>query len=277
MSIYAIGDIQGCYDDLMRLLDAVKFNENDDQLWFAGDLVNRGPKSLETLRFVKSLGDSAITVLGNHDLHLLAMAHSVRTERKKDSLSQILESPDRDELLDWLRHRPLFHFNEQFCLVHAGLPPQWDFDTVCDMARLVESALRHDDYPELLQQMYGNKPNSWTSQLKGNDRLRFIINCMTRMRYCDDNGRLDFEHNGPPGTQPKSLKPWFAVPNRKSAGLTIIFGHWSSLGYSLQNNCYCIDSGCLWGGELTALHLGDPVYRVSVHCQGSLKPNAKIA
>lgn len=275
MSIYAIGDIQGCYDDLLRLLDAIRFNEHSDQIWFAGDLVNRGPSSLETLRFVKSLGTSAITVLGNHDLHLLATACSIRSERKKDSLSQVLEAPDRDELLDWLRHRPLFHYNDDFCLVHAGLPPQWDFETARDMARLVETALQDSNYHEFLKEMYGNKPNVWSPQLKGVERLRFIVNCFTRMRYCDDNGRLDFVQNGPLGTQPKSLKPWFELTNRKSADLRIVFGHWSSLGYYRSNNCYCIDTGCLWGGALTALHLGENVFRVSVDCQGVLKPRQK--
>lgn len=275
MSIYAIGDIQGCYDDLLRLLDALQFNERSDQIWFAGDLVNRGPKSLETLRFVRSLGSSAVTVLGNHDLHLLATACSIRSERKTDSLSEILDAPDRDELLDWLRHRPLFHYNDDFYLVHAGLPPQWDFDTTREMAALAENALQDSNYADFLKDMYGNKPNLWSPQLKGVERLRFIINCFTRMRYCDDSGKLDFIHNGPPGTQSKNLKPWFEIANRKNADLRIVFGHWSSLGYYRGNNCYCIDTGCLWGGALTALHLGENVFRVSIDCEGVLKPRQK--
>jgi len=266
MSIYAIGDIQGCFDELLRLLDVIAFNEHTDQLWFAGDLVNRGPKSLETLRFIKSLGDSAVTVLGNHDLHLLAASCAPKIAHKKDSLLPILEAPDRDELIDWLRHRPLFHFNEDFCLIHAGLPPQWDFKKTQKMALLAEQALRGPKYQTFLKQMYGNKPNIWSPSLKGVEKLRFIINCFTRMRYCDINGRLDFVNSGPLGSQPKSLMPWFEVPKRKSADMRIIFGHWSALGYYEGPNCYAIDTGCLWGGQLTALRLGEQVQRFSIDC-----------
>jgi bis(5'-nucleosyl)-tetraphosphatase (symmetrical) len=266
MSIYAIGDIQGCFDELLQLLDVIAFNEHTDQLWFAGDLVNRGPKSLETLRFIKSLGDSAVTVLGNHDLHLLAASCAPKIAHKKDSLLPILEAPDRDELIDWLRHRPLFHFNEDFCLIHAGLPPQWDFKKTQKMALLAEQALRGPKYQAFLKQMYGNKPNIWSPSLKGVEKLRFIINCFTRMRYCDVNGRLDFVNSGPLGSQPKSLMPWFEVPKRKSADMRIIFGHWSALGYYEGPNCYAIDTGCLWGGQLTALRLGEQVQRFSIDC-----------
>ncbi|MDP3589879.1 MAG: symmetrical bis(5'-nucleosyl)-tetraphosphatase [Methylobacter sp.] len=272
MSIYAIGDIQGCFDELLRLLDTLSFNEHTDQLWFAGDLVNRGPKSLETLRFVKSLGDAAITVLGNHDLHLLAASCAPKIARKKDSLLSILEAPDSDELIDWLRHRPLFHFNDAFCLVHAGIPPQWDFKRTQKMAILAEQVLRGSNYQAFLKQMYGNKPNIWSSNLKGVERLRFIVNCFTRMRYCDADGRLDFLHSGPPGSQPKSLVPWFDAPKRKNADMRIIFGHWSSLGYYEGPNCYAIDTGCLWGGQLTALRLGEPVQRFSIDCPEAKKP-----
>ena len=182
MSIYAIGDIQGCFDDLLRLLDTISFNENTDQLWFAGDLVNRGPKSLETLRFVKSLGRSAVTVLGNHDMHLLAASCVPKVADKKCTLSAVLEAPDRDELIDWLRYRPLFHYNDDFCLLHAGLPPQWDFKTTKKMALFAEQTLKSPDYQVFLKQMYGNKPNIWSTDLKGASKLRFIINCFTRMR-----------------------------------------------------------------------------------------------
>lgn len=277
MAIYAIGDIQGCFNELIKLLDAVSFDPSADQLWFAGDLVNRGPKSLETLRFVKSLGDSAVAVLGNHDLHLLAAASRAnpadhKTTHKKDSLSQVLEAPDVDELMDWLRHRPLLHFNDDFCLIHAGLPPQWDFKQAQQMARLAEQALRAPDYRIFLSQMYGNQPDIWSPGLTGVARLRFTINCFTRLRYCDSQGRLDFDHNGPPGTQPKHLMPWFEAPNRKNSELRIICGHWSSLGYFEGSNCYAIDTGCLWGGQLTALKLGDPVRRISIDCPGVKKP-----
>jgi bis(5'-nucleosyl)-tetraphosphatase (symmetrical) len=272
MSIYAIGDIQGCFDELLKLLDSLSFNEHTDQLWFAGDLVNRGPKSLETLRFVKSLGDAAITVLGNHDLHLLAASCVPKIAHKKDSLLPVLEAPDSDELIDWLRHRPLFHFNDDFCLVHAGVPPQWDFKKTQKMAILAEQALRGPNYQSFLNQMYGNKPNIWSPNLKGVERLRFIVNCFTRMRYCDADGRLDFIHSGPPGSQPKGLVPWFDAPKRKNADMRIIFGHWSALGYYEGPNCYAIDTGCLWGGQLTALRLDEPVQRFSIDCPEAKKP-----
>ncbi len=206
MSIYAIGDIQGCYDELLRLLDAISFNQRTDQLWFAGDLVNRGPKSLATLRFVKSLGESAVTVLGNHDLHLLAASCTSGTAHKKGSLDEVLDAPDRDELIDWLRYRPLLHFNDDFCLVHAGLPPQWDFEQTQQMAILAEQALRAPDYRIFLSQMYGNKPNLWSTGLTGVERLRFVINCFTRMRYCDSQGGLDCDHAGPPDSDHRPVQ-----------------------------------------------------------------------
>ncbi|MGZ8225436.1 MAG: symmetrical bis(5'-nucleosyl)-tetraphosphatase [Methylococcaceae bacterium] len=271
MSIYAIGDIQGCYDELLKLLDVISFNENTDQLWFAGDLVNRGPNSLETLRFVKSLGEAAVTVLGNHDMHLLAASCTQKIADKKNDLNQVLEAPDCEELINWLRHRPLFHYNDDFCMVHAGLPPQWDFKKTRQMAQLAEKTLRGPDYQGFLRQMYGNKPNIWSSDLKGMSRLRFIINCFTRMRYCDANGRLDFANSGPLGSQPKNLLPWFDVPNRKNADMCVIFGHWSALGYYEGPNCYAIDTGCLWGGQLTALKLGKPAQRFSLDCPGAKK------
>ncbi|SJM95867.1 diadenosine tetraphosphatase [Crenothrix polyspora] len=271
MSIYAIGDIQGCFDDLLRLLDTLSFNEHTDQLWFAGDLVNRGPKSLETLRFVKSLGTAAVSVLGNHDMHLLASTCLPKVSPKKDSFRPILEASDRDELIHWLRHRPLFHYNDDFCLLHAGVPPQWDFKTTQDMAAIAEATLRSPDYSLFLKQMYGNKPDIWSAKLKGMSRLRFIINCFTRMRYCDSNGRLDFANTGAIGSQPEGLIPWFAIPNRKSRAMRIIFGHWSTLGYYEGDNCYAIDTGCLWGKQLTAIKLGDPVQRFSIDCPGVKK------
>lgn len=268
MSIYAIGDVQGCFDDLLRLLDEIQFNENSDQLWFAGDLVNRGPKSLETLRFVKSLGKAARTVLGNHDLHLLATAYKQRQIHKKDSLDNILKASDRDELLHWLRHQPLFHTNNHYCLLHAGLPPQWDFAKTKKMALKAEKVLQSSDYKDFFKVMYGDKPNIWSSKLKGMNKIRFIINCFTRLRYCEVNGRLDFKYNCAVGFQPDYLLPWFAVPGRKSVDMKIIFGHWSALGYYQGNNSFAIDTGCLWGGQLTALKLEKKTKRICVDCPG---------
>lgn len=273
MSIYAIGDIQGCYDDLLRLLDKIKFDQQYDQLWFAGDLVNRGPKSLETLRFIKSLGSSAVSVLGNHDLHLLATAFKNRKPHKKDSLQQVLDAPDSDELLHWLRFRPLFHYNHDFCLLHAGLPPQWNFSKTKKMALMAEKVIRGENHRSFFNAMYGDKPNLWHADLKGMERIRFIVNCFTRIRYCDAEGRLDFNHSGAVGSQPKQLMPWFSVPNRQSADMRIIFGHWSTLGYYQGHNCYAIDTGCLWGGQLTAIKLdNNKVKQISIDCEGSLSP-----
>jgi bis(5'-nucleosyl)-tetraphosphatase (symmetrical) len=271
MSIYAVGDIQGCFDELLRLLDTIAFDSDKDQLWFCGDLVNRGPKSLETLRFIKDLGNAAITVLGNHDLHLLAVANQQKKTKPKDSLNPILDAPDREELLDWLRYQPLFHYNDDFCLLHAGLPPQWSLKKTIKMANKAEQVLQSPDYITFLKQMYGNEPDIWSKDLTGMDEIRFIINCFTRIRYCDVNGKLDFSNNGSLGSQPKHLMPWFEVPNRKSTDLKIIFGHWSTLGFHQQNNCFCIDTGCLWGGQLTALKLGRKMKRISIDCPGRKK------
>ena len=272
MAIYAIGDIQGCFDDLLRLLDKINFDKSNDQIWFTGDLVNRGPKSLETLRFVKDLGSAAVTVLGSDDLHLLAASCNKRGTHKKDSLDEILAPPDRDELLYWLRHQPLLHYNKEFCLIHAGLPPQWCFKHSKKMAAKVERVLQSDDYKKFLEQMYGNKPDIWSDELKGVELLRFIVNCFTRMRFCETNGKLNFEHNGALGSQPKHLTPWFSLPNRKNKSMRIIFGHWSTLGFYQGNNCYAIDTGCLWGGQLTALRLGSKIKRFSVDCAIHKKP-----
>jgi bis(5'-nucleosyl)-tetraphosphatase (symmetrical) len=274
MAIYAIGDVQGCYDQLRRLLDTISFNEHDDTLWFVGDLVNRGPKSLETLRFIKSLDDAAVVVLGNHDLHLLAAVCDPIADNSRKALTQILLAPDRDELINWLKHRPLFYCDDNFAMVHAGLPPQWDLKQASSLAREVETVLQGNHFPILMKAMYGDKPDVWSPDLVGMDRLRFIINAFTRMRYCDKHGRLDLAHNGSPGLQPKHLVPWFNVPGRKSAAIRIVFGHWSSLGYYEGDNCYAIDTGCLWGGQLTALRLMDKPERISIACPNIKSKNA---
>lgn len=272
MAIYAIGDIQGCYDDFRRLLDLVAFDPAADRLWLAGDLVNRGPKSLETLRFVKNLGEAAITVLGNHDLHLIATVLNSSKAGRKDTLQAIIDASDSDELIDWLRHRPLFHHDEHFCMLHAGLPPQWDFELTRQMARETEQAMQDADYRLFFKAMYGNKPALWSDDLSQIEKLRFAINCFTRLRYCTAEGELDFNQKGAPGTQPAHLIPWFMAPHRKSRDLHIIFGHWSTLGFYQGHNCYGIDTGCLWGGQLTALRLDNDMERFSIDCNASQKP-----
>jgi len=256
MAIYAIGDIQGCLDELLALLDKIAFDEKKDQLWFVGDLVNRGAKSLETLRFVKKLGDVAVTVLGNHDVHLLVAAHFPERVKHKDTIQPILDATDCDELLQWLRQKPLFHYDEtlKMGLLHAGLPPQWDLLQTQAMARLAEQALQAND-KNFLAQLYGDRPDVWTDDLDGMERLRFIFNCFTRMRFCDSNGRLNFKYNGELGSQPAYLLPWFEVEQRKTADVKLIFGHWAALGFYTGKNCFSIDTGCVWGNELTALRL----------------------
>ncbi|MES9884293.1 MAG: symmetrical bis(5'-nucleosyl)-tetraphosphatase [Sedimenticola sp.] len=258
MAIYAIGDIQGCYDELMRLLEKIDFDPAKDTLWFAGDLVNRGPNSLQVLRFVRGLRTSAVSVLGNHDLHLLAISEGNLKHKSKDrTLDPILKAEDRDELLHWLRHRPLMHHDKKrgFSLVHAGLPPQWDIATARSCAKEVETVLKGKGLHEYCMQMYGNQPDSWSPKLEGMDRLRFITNCFTRIRYCDATGALALREKCTPGTQRDKLVPWFEHPDRASRHDRIIFGHWSTLGYRQQSNVWAVDTGCLWGGQLTALRL----------------------
>jgi len=255
MARYAIGDIQGCYDDLRALLDRVGFNPDKDRLWLAGDLVNRGPASLKVLRFIKGLGKRAISVLGNHDLHLLALSQGNRKHYNNPSLDAVLEAPDRDELIEWLRHRPLMYQDKKtgFNLIHAGLPPQWDANTARARAREVEMVLQGDGFHEFCHQMYGNDPVHWSDDLTGMGRLRFITNCFTRLRYCDAKGRLGLREKGAPNGQKSAYMPWFRVPGRASYGDRIIFGHWSTLGYLHEDQVWAIDTGCVWGGALTAL------------------------
>jgi len=277
MAIYAIGDIQGCYNEFRRLLDVVAFDPAKDQLWLAGDLVNRGPHSLETLRFVRALGDSALTVLGNHDLHLIATVVSLAKSGKKDTLGPILRAHDCEELIDWLRKQRLFHTDDNFCMLHAGLPPQWDLEQTQAMAREAEEVIGGDDYQSFFRSMYGNKPVLWRDDLSKTERLRFAVNCFTRLRYCTLDGELDFHHKGPPGTQGANLLPWFAIPERKTAHLRIIFGHWSTLGFYQGHNVFGIDTGCLWGGQLTALMLEPNPRRISIDCPGAQNPLGAVA
>lgn len=275
MAVYAIGDVQGCYDELRHLLDHIHFDPAADTLWFTGDLVNRGPKSLEVLRFVRHLGDSAVTVLGNHDLHLLAVASGTRPPRKKDTFDALLHAHDRTELLAWLRQRPLLHHDPalDWAMLHAGLPPQWDLAKASACAAELEAVLRGPNYRDYLAHMYGDGPAVWEEKLKGAKRLRFITNCLTRMRYCDRKGRLALDAKGPPGTQSPRYMPWFEVPKRASEGLRIVCGHWSTLGYYSERGVYSLDTGCIWGGQLTALRIDGPApERYGIDCPQGCKP-----
>ena len=272
MTTYAIGDVQGCFDALMRLLDVVAFNPDQDQLWFVGDLVNRGPKSLETIRFVRNLGDGAVVTLGNHDLHLLAIAYGHRDiHAKNDTMHDVVNAPDFEELCDWLRHRPLLHHDDDlgYTMVHAGLPPQWNLARAQQCANEIQQVLRSDMIDSFLANMYGNKPNKWSNTLTGWDRLRFITNSFTRLRFCDAKGKQNFKYNEGIGTQPGNLMPWFEVPKRKNAKLKIIFGHWAALGHHLAPNIHALDSGCVWGGKLTAMKVTPEPEYFQVSCNHS--------
>ncbi|WP_127478260.1 symmetrical bis(5'-nucleosyl)-tetraphosphatase [Sulfurivermis fontis] len=277
MSTYAIGDIQGCYDQLLQLLEQIRFDPSSDRLWFAGDLVNRGPKSLQVLRFVRDLGDNAITVLGNHDLHLLAVWQQKHHHfSSNDTLLPIMQAPDRDELCNWLRRQPLLHHDAQldYVMVHAGLPPQWDLATARRLAGEVETVLRGDDFLAFMENMYGNKPKLWKEELRGWDRLRFAVNCFTRLRFCTAAGELDFHHKGKPGSAEPTVLPWFAVPGRRSCDQRILFGHWSTLGFHRGDNVCALDTGCLWGGALTALRLEDGT-AFHIDCPATCAPGAE--
>ncbi len=275
MATYAIGDLQGCHDELQRLLDRLAFDPARDRLWFTGDLVNRGPRSLECLRFVHGLGERAVTVLGNHDLHLLARAVGAAGDRGgRDTLDAVLAAPDRGELLEWLRHRPLLHRDAAlgYAMIHAGLPPQWDLETAQARCAEAEEALRGPRFADLMRNLYGDRPERWREDLDGWDRLRFIINCLTRLRYCSDDGRLALSAKGPPGTQPAGYRPWFDVPGRASAGARLVFGHWSTLGDCTRADVFPLDTGCVWGGSLTALRLDGAPRHFRVPCPQSSPP-----
>lgn len=264
MATYAIGDLQGCFDPLQELLAEIGFSDTRDRLWLVGDLVNRGPQSLEILRFVKSLGERAISVLGNHDLHLLMVAEGRARQHSKDTLGAILNAPDRDELLTWLRGLPLMHADGEYAMVHAGLLPSWSVGMALALAREAEHALQGSDWRALMAQMYGNQPDQWDDALTGYDRLRVIINAMTRLRICAPDGRMEFSHKGGIEDIPPGYLPWFAVPGRKSANATVICGHWSALGLLAEKTLLALDSGCLWGRRLSAVRLEDRrIYQVS--------------
>ncbi len=259
MAVFAIGDVQGCQDELDALLDRLLFDASRDQLWFVGDLVNRGPRSLDTLRFVKSLGDAAITVLGNHDLHLLALARGGADWRDGDAgLRPIVDAPDAAELLDWLQTRPLLHHDASLglSLLHAGLPPQWDLQMAQACATEVQHKLLGERTGQLYDRMYGNEPDTWRDDLDGWDRIRFTINAFTRLRVCDvATGRMALKFKGVPATAPAGTQPWFRIPWRKSAGERLVFGHWSAMGYVNEDRVLGLDTGCVWGGTLTGQRL----------------------
>jgi bis(5'-nucleosyl)-tetraphosphatase (symmetrical) len=257
MATYAIGDVQGCFTELLALLGAIRFDRGRDRLWFVGDLVNRGPASLQTLRFVRDLGDRSVCVLGNHDLHLLALAHGFVKKRADDTLDGVLEAPDRAELLEWLRKLPMIHVEEGRVLVHAGLLPQWSAEEAIALAGEVEAELRGPRYREFLAQLYGGYPDRWSENLRGADRLRMIVNAMTRLRFCTPEGVMEFGTKGELTDAPAGYLPWFDAPGRKSAGATLICGHWSALGLRITPNLLALDSGCVWGGRLTAVCLDD--------------------
>lgn len=281
MATYAIGDVQGCFDELKALLTQINFNSDHDQLWFCGDLVNRGPKSLETLRFIRSLEDNALTVLGNHDLHLLATAFDHQQPGKKDTFDSMLNADDADELFDWLRRRPLLHHDAEknITLLHAGIHPHWSISKAQQLANEMEQVLQSDNHINFYKHMYGDKPFTWDDELTGWPRYRFITNILTRLRYCDKDGKPSLGAKGEPGSQADHLIPWYQVPGRKSKNDTIIFGHWSTLphaGFSGINNAYAIDSGCLWGGALTAMRIDvQPFEYFRLNCPGAQKPPEK--
>ena len=257
MATYAIGDLQGCYTPLQRLLEKLQFDPSADRLWFVGDLVNRGPDSLAVLRYVKSLGDQAVVVLGNHDLHLLTVASGFVKAHRGDTLKDILQAPDRDELVAWLRHRPLLHCDLGYSMVHAGLLPSWTIAQALALAHEVETALRGPNYLNFLAHMYGNQPDRWHDDLRGWDRLRLITNAFTRLRICTVEGTMEFSHKGELADVPAGFIPWYEVPGRLSADETIVCGHWSAQGLRIKSKLLALDTGCLWGRCLSAVRLED--------------------
>ncbi len=269
MAIYAIGDVQGCYGALQKLLEKIRFDPAQDSLWFTGDLVNRGHQSADVLRFVKGLGERAVTVLGNHDLHMLAASIDSSCYRRHDTFKDVLEAPDSEELLSWLRYRPLLHHDARLSItvVHAGLAPQWNVAQARNYAKEVEDMLQSEEYTRFFSHMYGDKPKRWSEALTGWERMRFIVNTFTRIRYCDKNGKQALKEKGAIGSQPNGLMPWFNVPGRASEGDVILFGHWAALGIGIHGSVYAIDSGCAWGGALSALRVDGERTFTSVPCR----------
>ena len=270
MAVYAVGDVQGCAQSLEKLLDLIRFDPGPDRLWLCGDLVNRGPDSLQTLRLVYALGDSAVCVLGNHDLHLLAVAAGVKAAKPGDTLAGILQAPDCDSLLHWLRRQPLVHVDSELktLMVHAGVYPGWQHRQLVAHAEEIQTLLRGEHYRQFLKHLYGHRPTSWDAEMRGWPRARFITNALTRMRYCDRSRGLDFTCKDPPGSQPAALIPWFEHPDLACRDWRIVSGHWSSLGFLHRRGIIALDSGCVWGGHLTAVRLdGDgPLQHWQLSC-----------
>ncbi|MEH0741933.1 bis(5'-nucleosyl)-tetraphosphatase (symmetrical) ApaH [Vibrio cholerae] len=255
MATYIVGDIQGCFDELQQLLSNIKFKPKKDTLWFAGDLVARGPKSLETLRFVQSLGESAKVVLGNHDLHLLAVALGIHKKKDKDKTAPIFDAPDKQALLDWLRQQPLLAEHDEFVMCHAGISPDWDLEQARACAAEVEAILKSDEWPWLIENMYANQPDKWHNALSGLERYRYTINAFTRMRFCFADGRLDMACKLPPKqVSGGELMPWFKLPSRIALEKPVLFGHWAALEGYQSKEVIGLDTGCVWGGKLTLLH-----------------------
>lgn len=273
MTIYVIGDLQGCHDACRALLDQIHAQPHPPgsppELWFAGDLVNRGPQSLASLRLVRELG--ARCVLGNHDLHLLAAANGIRKLHRSDTLADILAAPDADELLNWLRQQPLAWHAHGHLLVHAGVLPQWSVAQTLQLAGEVEQQLRGPNWVDFLRHMYGNLPNRWHDDLQGAERARVIINGLTRLRFCNAEGVMDFDTKEGAGSAPKGFMPWFEVPGRKTENITVVCGHWSTLGLVLRENLIALDTGCVWGGKLTAVRLADRAV-LQVNCPQYCQP-----
>jgi bis(5'-nucleosyl)-tetraphosphatase (symmetrical) len=267
MATYAIGDVQGCFDELQALAAQLQFDPARDRLWFVGDLVNRGPKSLEVLRYVRSLGAAAVTVLGNHDFHLLCLAEGFARKRADDTLDEVLAAPDVKELLAWLRARPLMYAEPGMAMVHAGLLPQWSIDKALALAHEVEAALRGPEYREFLRHLYGAEPRAWRDDLAGWDRLRVIVNAMARLRFCTAQGEMDMKGKGTDARP--GFRPWFEL--RPAGERPIVCGHWSALGLKLSERLAALDTGCVWGGSLTALRLEDRAL-FQVPCRGYQEP-----
>ncbi len=275
MSLYFIGDVQGCDDAFGRLLDTIGFSPSRDRLIVLGDLVNRGPGSLAAMRRMMALGHSAQTLLGNHDLHLLAVAHGVRKPHRSDTMGDVLAAPDREALIDWMRQRPLALMERGWLLVHAGVLPQWSSFDALELAHEVETVLQGADWVDFLHRMYGNQPARWAPTLEGSDRLRVIVNAFTRLRFCTAEGEMEFATKSAAATPPAGHMPWYAVPGRRTADVPVAFGHWSTLGRVREPLLLALDTGCVWGGCLTAARIGTAhgeMEFIEVHCDPAQAP-----